>query len=46
MMDGDGSSSYDGRKYSECPPYMDKKGQTWNTFVRNFAAAMSLREVA
>ena len=45
-MDGDTSGSYDGRKFSECAPYYGKKGTMWNTFVRNFAAAMSLREVA
>ena len=46
MMDGDSSPSYDGKKFSECAPYNGKKGQMWNTFVRNFASAMSLREVA
>ena len=46
MMDGDFSPSYDGNKFSKCAPYHGKKGQMWNTFVRNFASAMSLREVA
>ena len=47
MMDGDAdSSNYDGRKYPECAPYLGQKGQQWNTFVRDFVSAMSMREVS
>jgi hypothetical protein len=33
-------------KFSECAPYHSDKGQMWEAFIRNFAAAMSTREVA
>ena len=41
-------ANYDGRKYPECAPYLGHKGQTstWNTFVRDFGSAMSMREVS
>jgi hypothetical protein len=43
MMDGDSDlSDYDGRKYPACKPYYGGKGQTWNTFVRDFGSAMAL----
>ena len=35
------SESYDGKKFPESAPYHGVKGQMWETFVRNFAAAMS-----
>ena len=40
------TESYDGKKFPECAPYHGVNGQMWETFVRNFAAAMSTREVA
>ena len=40
------AQSYDGKKYPECAPYHGARGQTWETFIRDFAAAMSTRDVA
>ena len=40
------AESYGGKEFPECAPYHGVKGQMWETFVRNFAAAMSTREVA
>ena len=39
------ADGYDSRKFECCPPYHGEKGQIWETFVRNFAAAMATREV-
>jgi hypothetical protein len=45
-MDGDSDlSDYDGRKYPQCKPYYGRKGQAWNTFVRDFSSAMALYDV-
>ena len=44
MTFSDASVNYDGRKYPECAPYMGKKGQQWNTLVRDFGAAMFMKE--
>ena len=44
MMDGDVVTDWDGRKYPECPPYKGKKGQAWETFIRDFGSAMSMKE--
>ena len=38
--------SYDEKKYPECPPFYGKRGQSWDTFCRDFAAAMSKRDIA
>ena len=42
--DGDEVSDWDGRKYPECPPYKGRKGQAWETFIRDFGSAMSMKE--
>ena len=46
MMMQSAVEGYDGRKFDCCAPYHGEKGQAWETFVRNFAAAMSTGEVA
>ena len=40
------AQSYDGKKYPECAPFYGARGQTWDTFVRDFASAMSTKDVA
>ena len=40
------AQSYDGKTYPECAPYHGARGQSWETFIRDFAAAMSTRDVA
>ena len=35
------TQSYNTKRHPECAPYHGAKGQTWETFIRSFAAAMS-----
>ena len=40
------TQSYVAKKYPECAPYYGVKGQTWETFINSFAAAMSTHVLA